>query len=201
VWFRISKPLAASLLLVATYGWSQEAVNPIEIEMGAKLLKLKRVYVDALGEDKASKTMQAMLINALTSSGRFIVTESRDKADGILKGASNEKSRQELFSKSEGTSVGVVGGGFSANTGHASGGFGGVGLSQDDSVTQTETIDHAALSVRLVAADGDTIWSTTQESKGAKYKGAGADVVDKIVKQLLRDIERFSKRLDPKAAK
>lgn len=199
--FQICNPLAVGLLLVATHGWSQEAVTPVEMEMGAKLLKLKRVYVDPLGEDKASKTMQAMLINALTSTGRFIVTEARDKADAVLKGASNEKSRQELFSKSEGTSVGVVGGGFSANTGHASGGFGGVGLSQDDSVTQTETIDHAALSVRLVAADGDTIWSTTQESKGAKYKGAGADVVDKIVKQLLRDIERFGKKLDPKAPK
>jgi hypothetical protein len=34
------------------------------------------------------------------------------------------------------------------------------------------------------------VWSTTQESKGAKYKSAGADVADKIVKQLLRDIEK-----------
>ena len=37
------------------------------------------------------------------------------------------------------------------------------------------------------------MWSglTTQESKGAKYKGASADVSDKIVKQLLRDIEHL----------
>jgi hypothetical protein len=34
------------------------------------------------------------------------------------------------------------------------------------------------------------VWSTTQESKGAKYKGASADVAEKIVKQLLRDIAK-----------
>ena len=44
--------------------------------------------------------------------------------------------------------------------------------------------------VRLVDADGDVIWSTTQESLGAKFKGASADVADKIVKQLLADIEK-----------
>ena len=44
--------------------------------------------------------------------------------------------------------------------------------------------------VRLVDADGDVIWSTTQESLGAKFKGASADVADKVVKQLLADIEK-----------
>ena len=48
--------------------------------------------------------------------------------------------------------------------------------------------------VRLVSVDGDVIWSTTQESLGAKFKGASADVADKIVKQLIADIEK-SRRL------
>ena len=34
------------------------------------------------------------------------------------------------------------------------------------------------------------IWTSTQESNGAKYKGASADVADKVVKQLIRDIEK-----------
>ena len=37
---------------------------------------------------------------------------------------------------------------------------------------------------------GDVLWSTTQESKGAKYKGANADAADKVVKQLLRDLDK-----------
>jgi hypothetical protein len=45
-------------------------------------------------------------------------------------------------------------------------------------------------SVRLNSKDGDMFWSMTQESKGAKYKDAIADVADKIVKQLMRDLAR-----------
>jgi hypothetical protein len=33
----------------------------------------------------------------------------------------------------------------------------------------------------------------TQESKGAKFKGAAADVADKIVKRLFWDIDKFQK--------
>jgi hypothetical protein len=43
--------------------------------------------------------------------------------------------------------------------------------------------------VRLVNRDGDVIWSTTQESGGAKFRGASADVAAKVVKQLLADID------------
>jgi hypothetical protein len=70
------------------------------------------------------------------------------------------------------------------------GGIAGVAMGIGDSSASTETLEQADLAVRLVAADGDTIWSTTQESKGARCKGAGADVADKIVKQLLRDLEK-----------
>jgi hypothetical protein len=45
--------------------------------------------------------------------------------------------------------------------------------------------------VRLVDPNGDVIWTSTQESKGAKYKGSSADAADKCVKQLLRDINRL----------
>jgi hypothetical protein len=34
------------------------------------------------------------------------------------------------------------------------------------------------------------IWSTTQESMGAKFKSASADVVDKVAKQLVRDLDK-----------
>jgi hypothetical protein len=37
------------------------------------------------------------------------------------------------------------------------------------------------------------VWTSTQESKGAKYKGASAEVADKGVQQLIRDVEK----LDP----
>jgi len=54
----------------------------------------------------------------------------------------------------------------------------------------TETVNDARLAVRLVAADGDVIWRTTQESLGAKFKSASADVADKVAKQLVRDLDK-----------
>jgi hypothetical protein len=47
--------------------------------------------------------------------------------------------------------------------------------------------------VRLVNKDGDVIWSTTQESLGGKFRGASADVADKITSKLRDDYERARK--------
>ena len=41
--------------------------------------------------------------------------------------------------------------------------------------------------------DGDVIWSTTQESNGAKFRGASADVADKISRALVAEFERLRK--------
>lgn len=146
------------------------------------LLRVRRVYVENLGDERVAKEMQDMIINGLNESKRFIVTENKDRADAVLKGSSLEKRSQEFHSSREGTAVGGA-------TAH---GAGAAGIS--DSSASTETIYEAHAAVRLVNTDGDVIWSTTQESRGAKYKSASADVADKIVKQLLRDIEKLEKR-------
>ncbi|HOL69926.1 MAG TPA: hypothetical protein PKW45_00665, partial [Bryobacteraceae bacterium] len=44
-----------------------------------------------------------------------------------------------------------------------------------------------------VLKEGDVIWSTTQESLGGKFRGASADVADKITRQLRADYERAKK--------
>ena len=45
--------------------------------------------------------------------------------------------------------------------------------------------------MRLVSVDGDDLWSTTKESKGAKYKGASADAADEVVKQIIHDLKKL----------
>ncbi|HEY1767799.1 MAG TPA: hypothetical protein VGG26_09090, partial [Terracidiphilus sp.] len=75
----------------------------------------------------------------------------------------------------------------------AAGGFGATQAAINDSSVNTESIDNAHASVRLVTGDGDVIWTTTQESTGAKFKGASADVADKIAKQLASDAEKADK--------
>jgi len=177
-------------------------------EIAVKFAKVKRVYVENFGDDQASKQAQAMVIDALTKAHRFIVTEKKETADAILKGVGLEKSSQELHASSEATSVsgaagahqGSISGSGGSVSGSSSGGFIARGAGIADSQASTETINDARMAVRLVSSDGDVLWSTTQESKGAKYKGASGDVAEKVVKQLLWDLEKLQSQSKQKAS-
>jgi curli biogenesis system outer membrane secretion channel CsgG len=163
------------------------------------LLKVKRIYVDSFGDDIISKELQSMIVSSLVAAKRFKVTENRERADAVLKGVALEKSSQELHAYGESTSVGAAGGGGHSEisgsgeniSGSSSGGFIARHMGTSDSSVNTETVNEARIAVRLVSPDGDVIWTTTQESKGAKYKGASADVADMCVKQLLRDVAKL----------
>lgn len=150
----------------------QAATAPAE-EAGVDakaLLKVKRIYVDSFGDDIISKELQSMIVSSLVATKRFKVTENRERADAILKGVALEKSSHELHAYGESTAVGQG--------------------AISDSSAHTETLNESKVSIRLLSPDGDVIWTSTQESKGGKYKGASADVADKCVKQLLRDVEK-----------
>lgn len=154
------------------------------------LKQVKRLFVDSFGTDPVANQIQAMVIAQLLQSDKFVVTENRDKADAILKGAGVEKTSVESHSYESGTAAGHASGGYSGSIYGSSGGFSSAGAAINDAYTSSATVNDARVSVRLVNQDGDVIWATSQESKGAKYKGAGADVADKVVKQLIRDMEK-----------
>jgi curli biogenesis system outer membrane secretion channel CsgG len=174
-----------------------------------ELLKVKRIYVDSFGDDVISKEMQSMIVSSLVESKRFKVTESRERADAVLKGVALEKTSQELHAFGESTAVGGASGashgeisgsvvnGNGSISGSSSGGFAARHAATSDSSVNTETINEARVAIRLVNPDGDVIWTSTQESKGAKYKGASADVAEKCVKQLLRDVEKLEHASSP----
>lgn len=184
---------------------ARHVVNESSLTLDQSLLRVKRIYVDNLGDEPVARQMRDMIINGLNESKRFIITENKEKADAILKGSGLEKTSQEFHSTSESTAVSGAAGHHSGNvsgtvvngtgsvSGSSSGGFHASGAGISDASASTETIHEARVAVRLVNADGDVIWSTTQESKGAKYKGSSADVAEKIVKQLLRDIDKLKK--------
>jgi curli biogenesis system outer membrane secretion channel CsgG len=182
---------------------SDAAPSKADTALGEKLLRVRRIYVESFGDDVVSKQFQAMLINSLTESKKFIITENKEKADAVLKGTGLERTSQELHAIGEGTAVGAAAAAHSGSvsgsvvngngsiSGSSSGGAIARSMATQDSQASTETINDARLAVRLVSGDGDVIWATTKESKGAKYKGASADVADQIVKQLLRDLEKL----------
>ncbi len=174
--------LAANMLLQATPApqvtkpsTAQAAATPSKDSDAdpTALLKVKRIYVEAFGDDVVSKEVQSMVVSSLVETKQFKVTENRERADAILKGVALEKSSQELHSYAEGTAV--RGGAIS------------------DSSAHTETLHDTTVSIRLVNPEGDVIWTNTQESKGAKYKGASADVAEKCVKQLVHDVEKLER--------
>ena len=212
LFFVLQNPAAAPQQQAAAVVTKPAEPDPVPDKSKA-LAKVRRIYVESFGTTEAAQQLQAMVIDSLTESKRLIVTEDKSKADAILKGFGGEKSSQEVHAYGSGTSVATAAGGHSGSvsgsaygstahiSGSESGGFASRAMEIDDSSVNTETIDSAKASVRLVNADGDVIWSSTEESKGAKYKGASADVADKIVKQLIRDMEKADKDATPAATK
>ena len=162
------------------------------MESQQPLLQVKRVYMEQLTGDQSASQIRDMIINSLQSAGLFIVTEKPENADATLRGSAEDTVFTDTFQTSEGVNARA-----SLNTGSgASRGIGSrragasVGVAVDESEKITERKHEAVAAVRLVSSSGDVIWATTQESFGAKFKGASADVADKVVKQLIADIEK-----------
>ena len=205
-------PLAPPGSPAASANSKREIATKDDPDIENELLHVKRIFVDSFGDDPISKQVQAMVISSLTESKKFVVTENKEKADAVLKGSSLEKTSQELHSSSEATAAGGAAGGHSSSvngsfvngtgsvSGSSSGGFVSRAASIEDASTSVDTVNDARIAVRLVDNDGDVIWATTQESKGAKYKGATADVADKVVKELLRAVEKLEKKPAEKEA-
>src|SRR5258707_3931171 len=178
---------------------------PSHDDLSDQLLSIKRVDVDRLTGGETAAQMRDLIISSLQSARLFILTENQERADVILRGAAEDLIFMEAFSSSDGVNVHA---GASANSGSSSnsrfnGAGGGVsersgralslGVGENEAQSSKERRHEALATVRLVNKEGDVIWSTTQESNGAKFRGASADVADKIMKQLAADYERLKK--------
>ena len=158
---------------------------------------IRRVYVDKFGGGAGADHLREMVISSLQNSRLFIVTEDQESADATLKGSAESDTFKDLHITSEHANLRKSGSQSSSMTtsGHltihqqnanASDTSGGDGESSHIEERKHE----ASAAVRLVAKNGDVIWSTTQESLGAKFRGASADVADKITRQLAIDWQR-----------
>ena len=122
----------------------------------------------------------------------------KTSADAILRGAAEDLIYTDTFNSSDGVNMGLRGSGGTGNysgtganrVGQTARSAAGVTLGERENSEIKERKHEAFATVRLVNKDGDVIWSTTQESNGAKFRGASADVADKITKQLTADYDR-----------
>ena len=174
-------------------------------DLSSQLPKIKRVYVDRLTGGETAAQMRDLIITALENSKLFMLTENQERADAILRGAAEDLIYTDQYKSSENVSMrgnsseseGVssdsryngASGGNSSRSSRSMGSAIGGGESSDVKERKHE----ALATVRLVNKDGDVLWSTTQESKGAKFHGASADVAEKIAKQLAAEYERVKK--------
>jgi len=155
-----------------------------------QLLTVRRIYVDRLTGGDTAAQMRDILISSLAASKLFVLTEKEERADAVLRGAAEDLVFTETHQSSDGINAHLN---LSTRTGsgyYGKGNAAGLGIGDNESEHSAERRHEAIAAVRLVNKDGDVIWSTTQESLGARYHGASADVADKITAQLKDDIDR-----------
>jgi hypothetical protein len=188
-------PLILLLGLAAAAG-TDDPPSPAAIEAAGlrQLLSIRRVYVDRLTGGETAAQMRDVLISSLDGAKLFVLTENQERADAVLHGAAEDLVFTEVHSSSDGinahANLGVRTGGSSRTS---RGDTAGVGVGENESDHSAERRHEAIAAVRLVNKDGDVIWSTTEESLGAKFHGASVDVADKITVRLKEDFEKARK--------
>ena len=177
-------------------------------DLTPQLLNVKRVYVDRLTGGETAAQMRDLIITSLENSKLFVLTENADRADAFVRGAAEDLIYTDEFESSDGLNIHAGAsssqrdGGFrtgpnSQSPGMASSRSITMGAGDHESSNIKERKHEAFATVRMVNKDGDVIWSTTQESNGAKFSSASADVAQKIAHQLALDYEKVRK-LPPK---
>jgi len=172
----------------------------LERETLSQLLTLKRVYVDRLAGGETAAQIRDMIISSIQAARLFVLTENPDRADAFLRGSAEDLVFTDTFSSSESiqargalsTSSPQSRSSSSRRSTYLSAGVG-----EQESARIAERKHEASAAVRLVNKEGDVIWSTTQESQGGKFRGASADVADKITRQLLADFA-CARKLTPR---
>lgn len=181
------------LLVLACCGisaWALDPIPPPSVEEAGlrQLLGIRRVYVDRLTGGETAAQMREILISSLEGTKLFILTENQERADAVLHGGAEDLVFTEVHTSSDSVNAHAnlgTGSGY-----HQRGSTGGLGIGDNESEHSSERRHEAIAAVRLVNKDGDVIWSTTQESLGAKFRGSSADVAEKITAKLKEDFER-----------
>jgi hypothetical protein len=169
-----------------------QSLPPKPAPVSLALLQIKRIYVLPLTGGPGADQLRDLLIAGINSTGLFTLTDNPERADAVLKGAADDRTFEDTFDQDE--SVGTRqssgrSGTSSSSTGRLGASFG-ASVNGNESHHTKERKHEAYASVRLCNKDGDVVWSTTQESLGAKFKGASADVASKVARQLALDVSR-----------
>jgi len=165
------------------------------------IVQIKRVYVEPLAGNDTAEAIRQLLIDSLQKSHLFVLTDNPDRADAVLRGAAADKDYTDAFDSQEGLNAHANGGAYSgtgSSRSHSAGAYRGLSVGESESHHIRERKHEAYATVRLCNRDGDVLWATTQESHGAKFRGASEDVAEKVAHQLRLD---YLKAIQPPVAK
>jgi hypothetical protein len=188
-----------ALVAAAILAWQGAAGE--DQDLGQRLLRVRRLYIDRFGGGEGAAQIRDMVIASLQRTGLFVITENPDRADAVLRGSAEDLVFTDVFQSGE--AVGArsnASGGRGTSVRNRVYGALGAGVNENESVRIQERKHEASASVRIVARDGDVLWSTTQESQGAKFRSASADVADRITRQLVADLDRIRGKTPPDGA-
>ena len=187
-------------LCLLAAAWAQQpppetplSSEQIEQQHLRQMLTLRRVYVDRLSGGDTAAQIRDMVIAALQRTRLFIVTEDETRADAYLRGSAEDLVFTETRASREGLQVRAGGRVRSQDRSESDSVGATLGVGETDDRYARERKHEAIATLRLVSRDGDVLWSTTQESLGAKYKGSSADVAEKIAKELTAAYARARK--------
>ncbi len=196
------RPICALALSLAVANGGQMGEKPpkapaaFDEATAARLLEIRRVFVDRLGGGETASQIRDMIISSLQSGKLFVITEKEERADAVLRGSAEDLVFTDVHSSSDSLNARAsagVGSNPDKEAADRRSRSGSLTVGEQESTRIAERKHEATASVRLVSTDGDVLWSTTQESLGAKFRGASADVADKVTRQLLKDYEAVRK--------
>jgi hypothetical protein len=192
------------MLRIALLCLSAASLGIAEESADTELLKVRRIFVEQLSGGESAAPLRDLLISALQATKLFRLTETPERADTVLKGTGSDDTFEDTYQSSEGVNAHVSAPHFSSSSSRTgsgynstSGGLPGVSVGENESTRVAERKHEAMAAVRLVNKAGDIVWSTTKESGGGKFRGATTDVAEKIVKQLVEDLQKAKKPKRP----
>ena len=186
--------MTAALLCLSAWALLCQAEDPAQLQ--TDLLKVKRLYVDKFGGGEGASQIRDMVIAGLHQAGLFVITENPDKADAVLRGSGEDLVYTDVFQSSDSINARAnLSLGRGTSTRNRDSASMGAGVGENESSRIQERKHEASASVRIVSRAGDVLWSTTQESQGAKFRSASADVAEKISRQLSNALEKARKTL------
>jgi len=181
---------AAVLAILCAFPAAPQQADPDSRSI--TLLDVKRIYVAQLVGGVEADVLRELIIASIDSTKLFMLTDNPDRADAILKGAADDKAFIDSYDIDDGVNTRQNGGKYSSgsSSSRSPGAYLGLSAGDHESVHTKERKHEAYATVRLCNKDGDVLWSTTQESLGGKFRGAGAEVAAKIAHQLTIDLDK-----------